>query len=128
MFPRTVARPRSVIVISDPVSPIQPIGSNVTVICRVELIAPIYDALLTIEIRLFDPAGNLLSGSTSSESDTVYTGRALIRMFQRRQSGLYSCTGTISSTSMVKSVSGASNISTGNLLLQIAFSITLCYS
>ena len=101
---------------SNPVTPIQPIGSNVTVICRVELIAPIYDALLTIEIRLFDPVGNLLSGSTSSESSTLYTSRALISMFQRHHSGLYSCTATIRSPSVVKSVSGASNISTGNLV------------
>lgn len=38
-------------------------------------------------------------------------------MFQRKQSGLYSCTATIRSPSVVKSVSGESNISTGMLPL-----------
>ena len=112
-----VSRPRSVSVTSDPVSPIRPVGSNVTVTCTVELIAPIYDASLTLEIRLVDPAGNLLSDTTSSKSDTVYvSSRTSISMFQRHQSGLYSCTASISSPSAVKTLSGASNISTGILV------------
>ena len=113
LFPCTVPRPRSVIVTSHPISPIRPLGSNVTIICTAELTAPIYDPSLTIEVSLFDPAGGLLSNSTSSESDTVYTNRALISVFQRNQSGSYGCMVTVRSPSVVKSLSGESNISTG---------------
>ena len=115
LLPYTVPHPKSVIVTSHPITPIRPLGSNVTIICIVELTAAIYDASLTIEVRLSDPVGSLLSGNTSSESDTVYTSRALISMFQRNQSGHYGCMATIRSPSVVKSVSGESSISTGIL-------------
>ena len=83
---------------SEPVSPIQTNGSQVILICTVEL-NPAVDVPVTVYVWLTDPAGNPLTVTTTSMSGSTYTSTAMIRSFGREQSGVYSCAATVNSSS-----------------------------
>ena len=82
---------------SDPVSPIRPVGANVTLTCSVEL-SPAVDVPVTVNVQLSDPAGSPLTTTTPSMSGSTYTSTAMVSSFGRDQSGNYTCTAqTVSS-------------------------------
>ena len=90
--------PTWVNITSEPVSPIQPNRSQVILICTVEL-NPAVDVPVIVYVWLTDPAGNLLTITTTSVSGSTYTTTATIRSFGREQSGVYSCAATVNSSS-----------------------------
>ena len=84
---------------SHPVSPIRPVGSDVTLTCTVKL-SPAVDVSVTVDTQLIDPTGIVLATNTSLVSDSVYSFSVLVSSFGRNQSGHYRCTTTASSTSL----------------------------
>ena len=82
-------------------SPIRP-GFDVTLTCTVILRSgPEIDIPLTVTMLLSrtDPAGSPLTTTTPSMSGSTYTSTAMVSSFRRDQSGNYTCTATVSSTS-----------------------------
>jgi hypothetical protein len=86
----------TVVITSSPISPIRPIGSNVTLTCSVEL-SPLVDVPLTVNARLSGPVGVTITPVTNSvmENTTRYTSTVIINSFGRVQSGEYTCTVTV---------------------------------
>ena len=58
IFP--VPAPLSVTLTSDPLSPVRPVGGNVTMTCSVDL-SPAIDIPMTVNVYLSDPAGRPLT-------------------------------------------------------------------
>ena len=87
-------------VTSDPVSPIWPVGSTITLICTVEL-SPAVDGPVTVNTVWTGPAGFSTTNTAQAMagSTTTYTSTAMVSSFGRDQSGNYSCAATVSSTS-----------------------------
>ena len=123
MFVNTVPAPSSVTVTSDPISPIRPIGSNVTVNCTVEL-SPAVDVPVTVNTVWTGPDGFMTTNTAQPvilENTTTYSSTAVVSSFGRDQSGVYNCTATIKSMNMSEflsdseSLSGRMNITVGQL-------------
>ena len=91
-----VPTPEVMSVISDPESPIRPIGANVTLSCAIEL-SPAVDVPLTVNIQLTDPAGSMLNTTAPSVTGHTYTSTALVSSFGRDQSGQYTCRASFNS-------------------------------
>ena len=85
------------IITSDPVSPIRPVGSDATLTCTVEL-SPAVDVPVTVNVQLSDPAGSPLTITSSLMSGFTYISIAIISSFGRDQSGNYTCTAIVSSS------------------------------
>ena len=93
-----VQAPTSVSVTSDHSNPIRPVGSTVTLTCTVVL-AEYVDGL-TVNTELTGPNGFSENGMAQRMGSTsTYTSTAMVRSFGRDQSGNYTCTATVSSTS-----------------------------
>ena len=96
-----------VAVSSDPVSPIRPVGSEVTLTCTVDLNSTV-DVPVTVNTTWTGPAGVTLSPTTPvMENLTRYTSTAMVDSFGRDQSGVYTCTATVSLTSTFVTDSGS---------------------
>ena len=92
----------SVAVSSSPSSPIIA-GSNVTVICTVELNQYV-DVRVTVNIMWSGPDGVTLSPSDPlMENTSRYLSTAMISSFGREQSGVYTCRANISSDTLMTS-------------------------
>lgn len=89
--------PVSVTVTSSPSSPIRSIGSNITLMCSVELSLGV-DVPVHLNIDLSGP-GNWSMNESLLIHETNATFNAAITPFGSSQSGNYSCTVTIHSTS-----------------------------
>ena len=74
---------------------VHPIGSNVTLTCMAVL-DPAIDVPVTVNIQLSDPAGSPLATTAPSVSGSNYTAAATISSFGRSDSGVYTCTVTVS--------------------------------
>lgn len=81
-------------VVSDPISPIRPIGSDVTLTCTVELSTAV-NVSVTINIQLTDPSWNVLTATTTYVFGLRHITTAIVSSFQRAQSGVYICTATV---------------------------------
>ena len=110
----------SVTVSSHPSSPIIA-GSNVTVICTVELnqyVEP--DVGLTVNLTWIGPDGvQLFLTNPFMVNMNRFLSIALVSSFGRQQSGEYTCRATISSDTLITSgteVSGMERITVGKLL------------
>ena len=108
-------------VTSRPVSPIQSLGSNVTLTSTVEL-SPAMVVPVTVNTVWTGPAGFSTTNTAQPVmgSTTTYTSAAVVRSFERDQSGNYTCTATVSSVSSVLSPSSHSEtvlITTGKIYL-----------
>ena len=102
----------------DPVSPIRPVGSEVTLTCTVVL-NPAVDVPVTVNTVWTGPAGFMTTNTAQPVmgSTTTYTSTAMVSSFGRDQSGNYTCTATVSSTSLYltdsRSQSGTARITVG---------------
>ena len=87
------------IVTSDPVSPIRPVGSDVTLTCTVEL-SPAVDVPVTVNTVWTGPDGFMTTNTAQPVrgNPTTYTSTAMVSSFERDQSGNYTCTATVIST------------------------------
>ena len=96
---------------SHPVSPIQPIGSNVTLTCIVEL-SPAVDIPVTVNTVCTGPAGFNISNTAQPviNSNTTYVSTAVVRPFERDQSGNYTCRATVSLAFMSFATSSSKSI------------------
>ena len=91
----TVPAPTSVTVTNGSVN----VGSTVTLTCSVEL-SPAVDVLVTVNTVWTGPDGFMTTNTAQRmESTTTYTSTAMVSSFGRDQSGDYTCTATVSSTS-----------------------------
>ena len=97
MFLSVVPAPTVTLSSSIP-NPIPPFGSDVTLICSVEL-SPLVDIPVTVNIQLSDPSEDLLTTALPSMSGSTYNITRMIASFGRDQSGVYTCTATVHSTS-----------------------------
>ena len=116
-----VSSPTSVIVTSDPIIPIRPVGFDVTLTCTVEL-SPAVDIIVIVNTVWTGPDG-FMSTNTAQPvmgSTTTYTSTAMVSSFGRDQSGVYTCTATVSSTSQylitIGSLVGSATIIAGQIL------------
>ena len=114
-----VPAPTSVNVTSDQPNPIRPFGSTVTLTCTVVLAE--YVECLTVNTEWTGPNG--FSQNEMAQrmgSTTTYTSTAMVSSFGRDQSGDYTCTATVNSTSSfitnVASLSGTSQFFVGKEL------------
>ena len=89
-----------VTITSDPVSPVQPVGVDVTLICTVEL-SPSVDIPVTVNTVWTGP-DNLNRNIMAQQmgSTTTYTSTAMVSSFGRNQSGNYTCTANVISISV----------------------------
>ena len=95
---RVVPTPTFVTVTSDQLNPIRPVGSTVTLTCTVVLAE--YVEGLTVNTEWTGPNGFSENGMAQRMgSTTTYTSTAMVNSFGRDQSGDYTCTATLSSTS-----------------------------
>ena len=91
---------------SDPVSPIRPVGSTVTLTCTV-----VFSTAVNVEVDVntawTGPDGFMTTNTAQPvmESTTTYTSTAMVSSFGRNQSGNYTCTATVSLTSSLISSS-----------------------
>ena len=92
---------------SNPVIPIQLIGSDVTLTCTVEL-SPAVDVSVTVNTVWTGPDGFMTTNTAQPVmgSTTTYTSTAMVSSFGRNQSGVYNCMATVSSTSSFLTDSG----------------------
>ena len=88
-------------VTSFPLSPIRPVGSAVTVTCTVEL-SSMVDVPVTVTTVWTGPAGFMTTNIAQPVmgNTTIYASTAMIGLFGRNQSGIYTCAATISSASL----------------------------
>ena len=102
--------PISVIITSNPVSPIHIIGSNVTLTCTVEL-SPAVDVPVTVNIVWTGPTGFMIDDTAQPaiQNTTTYYNTAVVSSFGRNQSGDYTCTAKIS-TSLLTSTSRSQTV------------------
>ena len=77
-------------VTSDPVSPIQPVGSDVTLTCSVEL-SPAVDVPVAVNTVWTGP-DVFMPAQAAIGSTTTFTSTATVSSFGRNQSGVYNCT------------------------------------
>ena len=116
----SVPNPMVVAISSDLVSPIRPVGSDVTLTCTVEFSSTV-DVPVTVNTVWTGPNGVTLSPTTTTtvmESLTRYTSTAMVNSFGRDQSGVYNCSATIRSTSDNMSIR-KSNVETGIALITV---------
>ena len=87
---------QTVVITSNPVSPIHPIGSAITLICTVELNSFV-DVTVNMNTQLSGPAGVTITPLTNSVmvNTTRYTSTSMVSSFGRNQSGEYTCTATV---------------------------------
>ena len=86
-------------ILSDPVNPVRPVGSDVTLTYTVELSQAV-DVLVTVNTMCTGPGGVTLSlNAPLMESPTRYTSTVTVNSFGRNNSGNYTCKATINSTS-----------------------------
>ena len=75
---------------------VRPVGSSVTLTCMADLDPAIDVPGVTVNIQLSDPAGSPLTTTTPSMTGSTYSSMATISSFGRDQSGLYTCSATVS--------------------------------
>ena len=114
-----VPAPTSVSVTSDLPNPIRPVGSTVTLTCTVVL-AEYVDGL-TVNTEWTGPNEYTDNGMAQHMgSTTTYTSTAMVSSFGRDQSGNYTCTATVSSTSSfitgTGSQSGIGHVTVGKII------------
>ena len=103
----TVPAPTSVTVTNGSVN----VGSTVTLTCTVEL-SPAVDVPVTVNTVWSGPNGFMTTNTAQRMgSTTTYTSTAMVSSFGRDQSGDYTCTATVSSTSsfITNSMPGSSS-------------------
>jgi hypothetical protein len=92
-----VSRPTAIRVLTNQVNSlmVRPIGSTVTLTCMADF-DPAIDVPVSVNIQLSDPAGRTLTTTTPSVSGATFTTTATISSFGRNDSGVYTCTATVS--------------------------------
>ena len=112
-----------VTITSDPVSPVQPVGTNVTLTCNVEL-DRLVDVPVTVDTEWTGP-DNFNRNITAQQmgNTTTYTSTVKFSLFGRNQSGDYTCTATVGSMSSFiispSPQSATSRITVGELSLMM---------
>ena len=86
-----VPAPMTMNLVSDPVSPVRPIGSTVTLTCTVQLSTNSnIDVQLSVALQILRDNSPLTS-SPSSTSGSTYTSTAVVSSFGRDESDNYTC-------------------------------------
>ena len=90
--------PTAIRIFSNQTNPlmVRPIGSTVSLTCMADFNPVISIPGVTVNIQLSDPAGSPLTATTPSVSGSTYSIMATISSFGGNQSGVYTCTATVS--------------------------------
>ena len=112
-----VPAPNSISIATDPVSPIHPMGSTVTLTCTVVFSLTV-DLPVTVNIVWTGPDEYMTTNTAQPVigSTTTYTSTAMVNSIGRAESGIYNCTATFSSTNefvMNNTVFEVARITTG---------------
>ena len=91
-----VPAPNSVEVISNKPNPIRPVGSNVTLICTVELDSETNLSMLMVDVQL-SRDGTPLTLTDQSQNGTTFTYTIQLDSFGRNDSGDYNCNASVRS-------------------------------
>ena len=94
---------------SDPVSPIQSVGADITVTCTVELGPSVVESdlsVLMVDAQL-SRDGTPLTLTGPTVAGTTFTYTIQLNSFGRTESGNYTCTATVSSSSSFLTGSGS---------------------
>ena len=106
----------SVTVTSDPVSPIRPIGSDVTLTCTVEL-SPAVDVPVTVNTVWTGPDMFMTTNTAQHVMGNTYRSLVMVSSFGRDKSGNYTCSVSVSSDNTIPSTSdvrvGSARVTTG---------------
>ena len=109
-----VPAPVSVTLSSSITSPIRPVRSDVILNCSVvlktgtELNIPL---TVNFDISRTDPVGSLLTTTAPSVSGSTYTSTAAVPSFDRGDSGVYTCTATVSELNPSSYLNESTNMS-----------------
>ena len=119
-----------VTITSDPVSPVQPVGTNVTLTCNVEL-DRLVDVPVTVDTEWTGPDSfNRNITAQQMGNTTTYTSTVMVSSFGREQSGDYTCTATVGSVSSFiispSPQSATSRITVGELSVKGSFTYMYC--
>ena len=115
-----VPAPVPITITFSPVIYIRPNGTTVNLSCTVEL-SPLVDVPVTVNTVWSGPTGVTLSPSNPVEvSSTSYTSTVILHSFGINESGDYTCTAIVNSTSSTfitgsQLLSGSSRITVGKL-------------
>ena len=116
MFLLLVPAPVSVTVTNDQVSPIRPIGSDVTLTCTVEL-SPAVDVPVTVNTLWTGPDGFMTTNTAQPAFGNTYSSSVIISSFGREKSGNYTCSVSVSSANSILTTSeiraGSARVTTG---------------
>ena len=101
------------------------IGSTVTLTCTVEL-SSVVDVPVAVTAQVSDPSGSPLTTTPPSVSGSSYTFTTIIQIVSPVQSGAYTCTASLNSSS---SLLASSQLQTGTTTIMAGenhwqFSIT----
>ena len=88
---------------------VRPIGSSVTLTCMADFDPVINVAGVTVNVQLSAPAGSPSITTTPSVSGSTYSSMATISSFGRTDSGVYTCTVTVSPSPSNLFLSGSSS-------------------
>ena len=107
ILPISVPNPMVVAISSDPIIPIRPVGSAVTLTCTVEFSTAV-DVPVTVNTVWTGPDRFMTTNTAQSTmgNATTYTSTVMVNSFGRDQSGVYSCTATVSPLSSFLTGSG----------------------
>lgn len=121
----TVPSPISVMVLSNILNPIRPIGSSVTLICTVYL-SPAVDIPVTVNTVWTGPAGFMMTNIAAvAVNATTYISISLIDYFERDQFGNYTCAASVSSRSANSFLSdsnmqaGSTRVAFGEMMIRL---------
>ena len=109
--------PSNVTLSSSHSNPVQPVGSDVTLTCTVELSSAV-DVPVTVNIVWTGPA-KFTNTSTAQhmESTNTYNSTAMVSSFGRDQSGVYNCTAAVGISKTMSS--GTRRVTVGKLTYSI---------
>ena len=112
----TVPPPVSVNVTSDPVSPIRPVGSVVTLTCTVEL-SPAVDVPVIVNTVWTGPDGFMTTNTAQPVMGNTYSSSVMVSSIGREKSGNYTCSVSVSSANTILTTSeirvGSARVTTG---------------
>lgn len=88
-------------------NPVRPIGSGITLACIVQMeLSPVVDVPMILNTVWTGPGG-FMAANTSHPVMTTYTTTVIINSFGSNESGIYTCTAALSSTSAIYLINGS---------------------
>ena len=101
------------------------IESALILTCAIEL-SPAVNIPVTVSVQLIDPSGRTLTTTTPSVSGSIYTFTTTVQIISLAQSGDYTCTASLNSTSPFLTSSQLKTARTAVMAGELRISLTAC--